>query len=234
MIVLRNIVDRPRVQGRRADLAKGVNLVIPNGRYALLAKDPRLRRPAIDLLAGSRLPAQGNVYRHGLVSWLIGRAGFARGKVKGFHLIALIARLYSLDLPFCEAIIAELMTNPRFLGEPLDRWDAPTRFEVMHAIGLLPRFDIYLIHGSLPALQDRFHRLWRPLFEERIEGRTLILLTTRAAEAEEYCDKAIVLRDGQIFVDEEIDQAVRRYPPRPIPGVQQGAEQDFLEVDQLL
>jgi capsular polysaccharide transport system ATP-binding protein len=236
MIAFLNVVDRPVLRGYRLDLALGINLLIPKGRYALLSPDLRLRRPMLDLLAGVRPPASGAIRQNGLVSWPIGRAGFTRGKVTGFHLLALLSRIYSLDRAISEAVVGEILTNPDCLGQIVDHWDSSARFEFLHAVALLPRFDIYIVDGALPVAGTRFHRLWWPLFEQRLSDRTFVLLTTRAREAEDYCDAALVLRNGLVEIDDELDQALGRYPARPLEMEERssGGGSELFEDDQLV
>lgn len=214
MITLENVHDHPFVGPTRHDLFRGVDLVIPPGRYALLARDPSIRKPAIDLLAGLRPPQHGRIRLGGRCSWAIGRAGIIRGKINGFHIIGLIARLYGLDQRMCIAVVSELLSEPDVLRELVEHWSGTTRMEFMHAVALLPRFDIYVVDGTFPFAKSRFTTLWRALFDERTAGKTLILSTVRANEVRDHCDSALVLHHGRIELTHDLDQAVAKYPPR--------------------
>jgi len=215
MIALENVFDTPLIGGMQYPLALDVNLAIPPGRYALVSRDPLARKPAIDLLAGLRPPAAGRVWRLGACSWPVGRAGFIRGKLTGRQIVALIARIYSLDYKFCLYIVEEMMTLPEFMDEFIEHWIVTARQEFGYIITLLPQFDIYVIDGTLPYRKDRFNLLWRALFEERISGRTLILSTVRVSEANEFCDAALVLNRGKIEIESQLDEILREFPLRP-------------------
>lgn len=215
MIELLDISDSPTINGHTTLLATNVTLDIPPGRYALLSHNPFLARHAIDLFSSVRPPARGEVIVQGIPSWAIGRAAFIRGKVTGLEAVALVSRIYALDQNMCFAIMKEMMTNPSLLHERIEHWPTAMRHEFGHAVALLPSFDIYFVDGALPFGRTRYYDLWRSMFEERRKGSSLILSTTRANEAREYCDQAIVLDRGTVEIHDDLDYALSKYPPRP-------------------
>lgn len=214
MIELTGICDNPKIGAARKLLAADIYLRIPVGRYALMSDDPALTRPAIDILSGIRPPASGRVTVRGLCSWPIGRAGFIRGKVNGYEIVALVSRLYNLSHTLCTEFVREMMTEPSALGDKIEHWPSAVRHEFSHAIALLPPFDIYAIEGTFPFFQNRFTRLWKDLFERRTSGRTLILATTRVNEIRTHCDRAIVCRRGGIEIEDDLESAIAKYPLR--------------------
>lgn len=215
MIALEKVSDEPRLLGGRPCLAHEVDLDIPTGHYALLSRDPALKKPAVDLLAGLRPPERGKVHIVGLPSWPIGRAGFVRGKMRGRHVVALVARLYGLEVSLANAIVETLLTDPGPIEDRLDQWTPDFRREFGMAVALLPPFDVFVMESAFPFLKDRFTYLWKALFEERIEGKMLIVASPRVTDLTEYCDRAIVLDGGRIVVAHDLKEALEQYPPRP-------------------
>lgn len=211
MIELRNVFDTPTIAGEQRCVALGVSMSIPRGRYALLSRDSNLTRPAIDLFAGARPPRRGVIYRSGVCSWPIGRAGVVRGKLTGVQIISFIARIYRLDAILCACVVKDAMTDPALLGDRVEHWPLPDRIEFGLLLALLPTFDIYVVDGNLPYRKDRFARVWSLLFEEKIAGATLIVSATRTAELKNLCDEAIILQQGDIWIEKDLAHVLSRY-----------------------
>lgn len=218
MISLVDVTDTPIVDEKPRPLAIGISLNIPPGRYVLLAQNLKLRKPAIDLLAKLRPPVAGVIHHAGTCSWPIGRPSFLRGQLTGYQIIDLITRLYQIDNETAYWAAEEMLTRPSRLSDPMTKWPANERAELGHILSLLPRFDVYVVDGQLPYRKDRFTELWRPLFTRRIEGRTLILAATRASDALEFCDAALVLHHGQLYIETRIERLLDEFPVRSLPG----------------
>lgn len=215
MIALEHVVDTPMVGGTPYPIALDITMTLPVRRYAVVSPDPIARKPAIDLFAGLRPPSSGRVVRGGSCSWPIGRAGFVRGKLSGRQIVALISRLYHLDYRFCIYLVESMLTLPEYLDEFVEHWPATARQELGYILPLLPTFDIYVVDGTFPYRKDRFTLLWRALFEQRIDGRTLLLSTVRKSEVDEFCDTALILNQGLIEIESQLDEVLRKFPLRP-------------------
>ncbi|KAA3441935.1 ATPase [Mesorhizobium sp. SARCC-RB16n] len=214
MIAFQRTSDGPEIAGIRRQIASSVDLDIPTGRYALLTGDPLAKKPAIDLLAGLRPPQMGRVSFIGLTSWPIGRPAFLRGNVTGRHVIALICRLYGLDMHVSNAAIEMIVTDPRHIDGKVDHWPAQFRYEFGLAAALLPPFDMYIVEGVFPFLKDRFSYLWNTLFERQSSGKMLIAGSNRVADLNRYCDRAIIVNRGRVAIANDLKKALDRYPPR--------------------
>lgn len=218
MITLAGVTDTPVIAGEPRPLAIDVTLNIPPGRYVLLAQNLRLRKPAVDILAGLRPPMSGWLTWDGACSWPIGRASFMRPQLTGHQIIDLVVRLYQLDQEMCYWLTEHMLTESGCLPERIGGWTSASRLEFSHILSLLHRFDIYFVDGQLPFRKDRFTELWRPLFSRRIEGRTLILSAVRASDALEYCDAALVLHHGQLYIESRIERVLDDFPVRALPA----------------
>lgn len=212
MIRIEHLTDCPFVSGQRRKLLSDVNLFVPNGRYALLSSTPQFRKPVIDLLGGTRPPLRGTVTTVGRSSWPLGRKGFLRARVTGYQMIRLIASLYHLDVGLAEEFIIDILDEPSLLRERLDHWPVIATQEFSYALAILPTFDIYLIDGFMPRNATRFSRLWQALFEERTAGKTLIFSGIREGQISDYCLSALILDNGALWIENDLEQAIRKYP----------------------
>ena len=216
MIQLRGVTDQPILAGVRRTVLHNVDFLLPRGRYAVLSSNLDYRQPLFDVLSGARRPRRGSVTRQGRTSWALGRVGFVRGKVTGRQLLQFVAGLYDLDGSFCQTFLSELLSEPSVLDEPVEHWPLTARHEFTYAIGVLSTFDIYFVEGTIPYLPSRFTRLWQAIFEERTAGKTLILSSVRNNQIKDYCNQALVLDYGSLWIEDNLDQCLKKYPLRQV------------------
>ncbi|MGS1008008.1 ATPase [Achromobacter anxifer] len=214
MIHLNGVTDEPYAFGSRQALLSNVDLEIPVGRYALLSPAPELHRQIVDVLCGLRPPRQGFVKHDGNVSWAIGRQGFIRGKANGLSMIDFVSEMYEIDADATHELVADLVSDPATLAKPMEHWPLYARQEFSFALALAPAFDVYVIEGAIPFEPCRFTRLWLALFEERLVGRTLILSSYRQNQLADYCFKGLIYERSALSIEDDLDQCIRRFPPR--------------------
>ncbi|WP_144636189.1 ATPase [Bordetella genomosp. 13] len=214
MIHLHGVTDEPYAFGSRQPLLSNASIDIPVGRYALLSPTPELHRQVIDVLCGLRPPRQGFVQHGGSVSWAIGRQGFIRGKASGLNMIQLVAERYDLNAEATVELVADLVSEPRSLGQPMEHWPIYVRQEFTFALALAPAFDVYVIEGAIPFEPCRFTRLWLALFEERLVGRTLVFSNYRRNQLADYCLKGLVYERSALRIEDDLDWCFAQFPAR--------------------
>jgi capsular polysaccharide transport system ATP-binding protein len=228
MIHLNGVTDEPYAYGSRQPLLSRATLDIPVGRYALLSPAPEMHRQLVDLLCNLRPPRQGFVKHDGNVSWAIGRQGFIRGKASGLSMIDFVCEMYELDADATYELVADLVSDPKFLARPMEHWPLYARQEFSFALALAPAFDVYVIEGAIPFEPCRFTRLWLALFEERLVGRTLIFSSYRQNQLADYCYKGLIYERSALRIEDDLDQCLQKYPPRRSRGDSGGAGDELL------
>lgn len=215
MIDLFSVTDEIEIFGQPVTLLDRVDFHLPVGRYALLSSNPETRRFLIDVIGGIRPPREGQVIVNGSISWPVGRASIMRGRATGLDVIMLIACLYGVDVDEAGDLVTFLLSKPEYIEMSMDKWPPYVRQEFNFALGLVPNFDIYVIDGQIPFDETRFTRLWQALFEERMVGKTLILSSFRPKQLMDYCAKALVHDGLGLFIDDDLEQSIERFPTRP-------------------
>jgi capsular polysaccharide transport system ATP-binding protein len=218
MIQLNGVTDEPYAFGSRQALLANADLDIPVGRYALLSSAPDMHRQLVDILCSLRPPRQGFVKHDCNVSWAIGRQGFIRGKATGLSMIDFVSEMYEIDADATHELVADLVSDPKFLARPMEHWPLYARQEFSFALALAPAFDVYVIEGSIPFEPCRFTRLWLALFEERLVSRTLIFSSYRQNQLADYCIKGLIYERSALRIDDDLDQCLARFPPRRSRG----------------
>ncbi|OWT72792.1 MULTISPECIES: ATPase [unclassified Achromobacter] len=228
MIHLHGVTDEPYAFGDKQALLADVDIDIPVGRYAMLSPAPELHRQIIDVLCRLRPPRQGFVTHDGSVSWAIGRQAFIRGKATGLNIIEFVADLYQIDADATFELVADIISDPRVLARPMEHWPLYLRQEFSFALALAPAFDVYVIEGAIPFEPCRFTRLWLSLFEERLVGRTLIFSSYRQNQMADYCLKGLIYERSTLRIEDDLDQCIRKFPPRRSRSESGSAGEDAL------
>lgn len=194
---------------RRAHL-RHVSLALPPARIALMAPDRRDAEGVIDLLCRKAVPISGHLRFDGAVSWPIGRLASFVGGAKGTDAISLICMIYDVDRRLALDFMREEFEEPDLLATRMDRWTPPMRARFGLLASLLPQFDVYLVDGNLvhpdqPAFSSRFLEL----LAQRVENRTLVVLTRQLRLSQALCDMAAVVMDGTITLHDDPEAAQR-------------------------
>ena len=73
-------------------------------------------------------------------------------------------------------------------------------------------FDIYLIDEGMPATTDvEFNRRAGSILRERLKNATVVVVSHQAKTLEKFCQQAAVLRNGQLYMFETLEEAKRLY-----------------------
>ena len=73
-------------------------------------------------------------------------------------------------------------------------------------------FDIYLIDEGMPATTDvEFNRKAGAILRERLAKATVVVVSHQPQTLEKFCRSAAVLRNGQLYMFETLEEAKRLY-----------------------
>jgi capsular polysaccharide transport system ATP-binding protein len=183
-----------------------LNLEVHHGqRLALFSGNAYESRSLLDCLSGIEPPDEGSVVHHGSVSWPVGTNQAFDKKLSGYINARFAAEIYSQPGRIDEdlQLIQQLAdVDDHTFHEPLSAWKSGTRKSLELAVSLAFEFDVTVV-GKISNWDHRARhpkavRL-RELFEQRIEGRTLLVAAPGQDElALDYCDEGLVIFDGRL------------------------------------
>jgi len=190
----------------------GITLDIhPGERIGLLGRNGAGKTTLIKLLGGVELPTAGKIKRSMSVSWPLGFGGGFQGSLTGYDNARFIARIYGRDYPEIRDFIEDFTELGRQLKMPVKTYSSGMKARLAFALSLAIEFDCYLIDEIILVGDHNFQRKCHvELFEKRGD-RALILASHSAAIIREYCDRALILRDGQGEVFSDINQGLEIY-----------------------
>jgi capsular polysaccharide transport system ATP-binding protein len=178
----------------------------------ILAANGTGKTTIINMMAGLEKPDEGEIRKTCRVSFPLGFMGGVVTKHTGTENARFIARLYGLDPDYVEAFCRWLTGIAEYFDMPVGTYSQGMRARFTFALLLALEFDIYLIDEGMPSTTDvEFNRKAGEILRERLQNSTVIVVSHQAKTLEKFCRSAAVLRDGQLYMFDTLEEAKRLY-----------------------
>jgi lipooligosaccharide transport system ATP-binding protein len=198
----------------------GATSVRTSGTLTILGKDPEQNGPQIRSHLGV-VPQQDNL----------------DSKLTVSENIFIYGRYFGLSSSFINKKIPELLEFAQ-LGEKKD-----TKVEALSggmkrrltiARSLVSEPDILMLDEPTTGLDPQArHILWDRLFRLKEQGVTLLITTHYMDEAEQLCDRLIVMDKGKIMAEDSPAQLIKTYSTKEVLEVRFGSDRNQEMVDVL-
>lgn len=187
----------------RVELGKSLGILAPNGTG---------KTTLINMIAGLEKPDEGEIRRGCRVSFPLGFMGGVIGKLSAKENARYIAKIYGLDPDYIEAFTRWLCELEEYYDFPVATYSSGMRARFSFALLLALDFDIYLIDEGMPQTTDAsFNRKAGDVLRDRLAKSTVIVVSHQATTLEKLCQSAAVLKDGQFYMFETLQEAKRLY-----------------------
>ena len=178
----------------------------------ILAKNGTGKTTIINMMAGLEKPDVGRVIRTSRISFPLGFMGGMVGRHSAKENARYIARLYALDPDYIESFCRWLSNIGEYFDMPLGTYSAGMRARFSFTLMLALEFDIYLIDEGMPNSTDvEFNRKAGEVLRQRLKNATVVMVSHQASTLEKFCRSAAVLRNGQLYKFETLEEAKRLY-----------------------
>jgi capsular polysaccharide transport system ATP-binding protein len=178
----------------------------------ILAKNGTGKTTIINMMAGLEKPDEGRVIRNARISFPLGFMGGINAKHTAKENCRYIARLYALDPDYIEAFCRWLSSIDEYFDMPVGTYSSGMRSRFSFALMLALEFDIYLIDEGMPTSTDvEFNRKAGEVLRQRLKNATVVIVSHQAATLEKFCRSAAVLRNGQLYKFETLEEAKALY-----------------------
>lgn len=190
----------------------GLNLVVePGDRVALLGRNGAGKSTLIKLIGGVEMPTTGKVVRKMSVSWPLGFNGGFQGSLTGYDNARFIARIYRRDYSDLRGFVENFSELGRQLHMPVKTYSSGMRARLAFALSLAIEFDCYLIDEVILVGDQNFSLKCRQELLDRRRNRTMILASHSTDLVKEFCNKALLIHQGQAFIYDDVHAAVQKY-----------------------
>lgn len=187
----------------RVDIGNSLGILAPNGTG---------KTTLINMMAGLEKPDEGRVIRNARISFPLGFMGGVVSKHTATENSRYIARLYGLDPDYVESFCRWLTNIGEYFDMPLGTYSSGMRGRFNFSLMLALEFDIYLIDEGMPATTDvEFNRKAGTILRERLRNATVVIVSHSAQTLAKFCRSAAVLKNGQLYMFETLEEAKRLY-----------------------
>ena len=178
----------------------------------ILAHNGTGKTTIINMMAGLEKPDEGRVIRTSRISFPLGFMGGISPKHAATESSRYIARLYGLDPDYVESFCRWLSSIDEYFDMPVGTYSSGMRSRFSFSLMLALEFDIYLIDEGMPSSTDvEFNRKAGQVLRQRLANATVVVVSHQPATLEKFCKTAAVLRNGQLYMFETLDEAKRLY-----------------------
>jgi capsular polysaccharide transport system ATP-binding protein len=178
----------------------------------ILARNGTGKTTVINMMAGLEKPDEGKIIRTSRISFPLGFMGGVITKHTGTENARYIARLYSLDPDYIESFCRWLCGIAEYFDRPVGTYSSGMRSRFNFALMLALEFDIYLIDEGMPSTTDvEFNKKAGIILRERLTKSTVVVVSHQPKTIERFCRSAAVLRNGQLYMFETLEEAKRLY-----------------------
>ncbi len=191
-----------------------------SGEITILGKDPEKRGPEIRAHLGvvpqqdnldSSLTVEDNLYVYG--------------------------RYFGLTKKFIRAKIEELLTFAQLeekRGVKVEALSGGMKRRLTIARALVSEPEILMLDEPTTGLDPQArHILWDRLFRLKEQGVTLLITTHYMDEAEQLCDRLIVMDKGRIMAEDSPAGLIKTYSTKEVLEVRFGADRNDLYAEKL-
>ena len=187
----------------RVELGRSLGILAPNGTG---------KTTLVKMMAGLEKPDEGEIRRGCRISFPLGFMGGVITRVSAMENARYIARLYGLDPDYVEAFCRWLCGLGEYFDQPLGTYSSGMRARFTFALMLALDFDMYLIDEGMPSSTDvEFNRKAGEILKERLSTTTVVIVSHQAQTLEKFARSAAVLRDGQLYMFDTLEEAKQLY-----------------------
>jgi capsular polysaccharide transport system ATP-binding protein len=196
----------------RKQVLQGLNVTIsPGEKLGVLGRNGAGKSTFIKLVGGVEMPDSGRIERKMTVSWPLGFGGGFQGSLTGYDNARFIARIYGQEYREIRDFIEDFTELGRQLKMPVKTYSNGMKARLAFALSLAIEFDCYLIDEVILVGDQNFQRkCHEELFEKRGD-RALLLASHSPDTIREYCDRAMVLHQGNAHVHDDLEEALKIY-----------------------
>ena len=181
------------------------------GELTILGKDPNKHGPEIRAHLGV-VPQHDN----------------HDGELKAWENLYIYGRYFGLSRKFLKAKVEELLEFAQLTEKrdvKVDQLSGGMKRRLTIARGLVNEPEILMLDEPTTGLDPQArHILWDRLFRLKEEGVTLVITTHYMDEAEQLCDRLIVMDKGQIMAEGAPAALIKKYSSKEVLEVRFGSK----------
>jgi teichoic acid transport system ATP-binding protein len=183
---------------------------------AILGRNGAGKSTILKMITGVTFPTAGDIEICGRVSALLElTAGFDQ-EMTGRENIFLKGQIMGLrnnEIKALEPAIVEFAELDEYIDQPVRTYSSGMKAKLGFAINVNIEPEIFIVDEALSVGDTAFRKKCVERVHELIsrDNVTLLFVTHTTSVAKDFCERGIVMNQGKIICDTDIDSAVKEY-----------------------
>ncbi|KAE9629290.1 ABC transporter ATP-binding protein [Parasedimentitalea maritima] len=212
MIIMDQVDKYYKVEGQRRHILKRQSVHFEGGfSYGLLGVNGAGKSTTVRLLAGLELPNAGRIRRNVRVSWPLGFANGFNMQMSGRENLKFVARAYGENVQRVLDFVADFSELGAYLDQPVRIYSTGMTARLAFGLSMAIEFECYLIDEVVSVGDARFQQRCAAVFDARRARSNLIMVSHDMGMISRFCDRALVLVDGELRRYGNVDEAIGAY-----------------------
>ncbi|MET0296206.1 MAG: ABC transporter ATP-binding protein [Microbacterium sp.] len=229
---------RGRVHKQEYTAVSGVNLEIQAGTtVGLLGPNGSGKSTLLKLIGGIVSPTSGRVQTRGRMAALLELGAGFHPDLSGRENVFLNASIMGMTRSETTERFDEILEFSGigdFIDTQVKFYSSGMFVRLAFAVAVHTDPDVLLVDEVLAVGDEAFQRkCMERIAKFRKEGRTIVLVSHSAAQVQELCDRGVVLKDGEMVFDGDVNEAVsalrdvlegrrvgEKPPPEPVKPIE--------------
>lgn len=206
-----------KIRGKYKVAVNDVSFTIMKGEsVALVGRNGAGKSTILKMMTGVAYPTEGEIVVNGRVSALLELTSGFDPEFTGRENIYLKGQLMGLknkEIKALEPRITDFAELAEYIDQPVRTYSSGMKARLGFAVSTIIEPEILIVDEALSVGDAAFKDKCKKRIGEIMakEGMTLLFVTHSGAMAKEFCKRGIVLKNGTIVKDTDIDEAINIY-----------------------
>lgn len=211
------IFGKKRIHTQKKHANKNLSFTIKKGEsVAVFGRNGAGKSTMLKIITGVTIPDSGDVHVNGRVSALLELTAGFDSEFTGRENIYLRSRLMGIKTEQIEEYLQEIIDFAEldeYIDQPVRTYSSGMKARLGFAINASIDPEILIIDEALSVGDIKFQEKCRVKVRELMNQKhiTVLLATHSFESAEKFCDRGIVMHDGELKFDGPIAQAIQKY-----------------------
>lgn len=180
-------------------------------RLGILGPNGSGKSTLIKILSGVLHPTSGQIQRSLRLSWPLALGGGFEGQLTGYDNVRFLSRLYRLPFKDTFNYVADFSELGKHIYSPVRFYSDGMRMRLAFALSLAMNFECYLIDEVILVGDRRFQMKCHDELFGRRSHCGMIMAVHDAGVVKEYCQSALILKNGKGRIVQDMNLAARVY-----------------------
>ena len=212
MIKFDNVLKFYRIHRHRKIILNHVSINLePGVSYGIMGANGTGKSTFMRLIAGAELPNSGRIQRSVRVSWPLGFSGGFHPSLTGRENVQFMARVYGKRPRSIIDFVEDFAEIGPYMDAPVKTYSTGMIARLAFGLSMAIEFECYLVDEVLGVGDARFRSRCKIEFDRRKASSDMIMISHSLPTIREYCDRGIVLADGQLHYFDDVADAIEHY-----------------------